>query len=50
MNISLRNRWRLFTQQMSQNDGGGAAAIWGAITGTLANQTDLQNALDNKLK
>lgn len=28
--------------------GGGTAAAWGGITGTLANQTDLQTALDAK--
>ena len=27
--------------------GGGGSATWGNITGNLANQTDLQNALDN---
>ena len=29
--------------------GGGGAASWGSITGTLSNQTDLQTALDAKL-
>lgn len=29
--------------------GGGGAAVWGSITGTLSNQTDLQSALDAKL-
>lgn len=29
--------------------GGGAAAAWGSITGTLSDQTDLQNALNLKL-
>lgn len=28
---------------------GGGGAVWGAITGTLSNQTDLQNALNAKL-
>ena len=28
--------------------GGGGGATWGTITGTLSNQTDLQNALDGK--
>lgn len=28
--------------------GGGGAAVWGGITGTLANQTDLQSALNAK--
>jgi len=31
-----------------QSSGGGAAAEWGAITGTLSSQTDLQAALDAK--
>jgi len=29
--------------------GGGGSSIWGTITGFLANQTDLQNALDAKV-
>lgn len=28
--------------------GGGGSATWGSITGTLSNQTDLQNALNSK--
>ena len=28
---------------------GGGGGVWGAITGTLSNQTDLQTALDNKV-
>ena len=28
--------------------GGGGEAVWGGITGTLSNQTDLKNALDAK--
>lgn len=32
----------------SGSGGGSGAAVWGAITGTLANQTDLQNALNEK--
>lgn len=28
---------------------GGAAAAWGSVTGTLSDQTDLQNALDSKV-
>lgn len=31
------------------SSGGGGAAIWGDITGTLANQTDLSTALDAKV-
>ncbi|MCP5367682.1 MAG: hypothetical protein H6907_11540 [Hyphomicrobiales bacterium] len=30
------------------SEGGGGAAVWGAVTGTLADQTDLQAALDGK--
>lgn len=29
--------------------GGGGSAVWGAITGTLSNQTDLQTALNGKV-
>lgn len=31
------------------SDGGGSSATWGDISGTLSNQTDLQNALDSKV-
>lgn len=34
---------------VSYSDGSGGAAVWGGITGTLSNQTDLQTALDAKL-
>ena len=34
---------------VSYSDGSGGAAVWGGITGTLSNQTDLQTALDGKL-
>lgn len=30
--------------------GGGTAPVWGNITGTLSNQTDLQNALNSKVE
>jgi hypothetical protein len=33
---------------VSYSGGGGGAAVWGTITGTLSNQTDLQTALDGK--
>jgi len=33
---------------VSGTGGGGGSAIWGDITGLLSNQTDLQNALDDK--
>ena len=37
----------LTTKQYVDNSSGGSS--WGAITGTLSNQTDLQSALDDKL-
>ena len=33
---------------VSYSGGGSGAAVWGSITGTLSNQTDLQNALNAK--
>ena len=33
---------------VSYSGGGSGAAVWGGITGTLSNQTDLQNALNAK--
>lgn len=30
--------------------GGGGASVWGAITGTISDQTDLQSALDEKIE
>lgn len=33
---------------VDDNSGGGGGGTWGSITGTLADQTDLQNALDLK--
>lgn len=47
MSNSLLKRFKLFTSTIAS--GGGAAAAWGAITGTLSDQTDLQTALDGKL-
>lgn len=35
--------------EISFEQPGSASAVWGSITGTLSNQTDLQNALDAKL-
>lgn len=29
--------------------GGGGGGVWGSITGTLSNQSDLQTALDSKV-
>lgn len=34
---------------VSYGDGGGGASVWGQITGTLSDQTDLQNALNAKV-
>ena len=36
------------TSTMDVMDGSGGDAIWGSITGTLSNQTDLQTALNAK--
>jgi nitrogen fixation protein len=33
----------------AKSTGGGGGSTWGSITGTLSNQTDLQNALDTKV-
>lgn len=33
----------------AKSTGGGGSSTWGSITGTLSNQTDLQNALDAKV-
>lgn len=35
---------------VSSGGGGGGAGVWGSITGTLSNQTDLQTALDARLR
>jgi len=37
------------TSTLEQGYEGGGSAIWGMITGTLSNQTDLQTALNSKL-
>jgi hypothetical protein len=46
LDTNLIYRWSgsIYVQVAS----GGGGATWGAITGTLSNQTDLQNALDGK--
>jgi hypothetical protein len=33
---------------ISGGGGGGGSTVWGGISGTLSNQTDLDNALDGK--
>jgi len=38
----------VFNDAYALSGEGGGASAWGAITGTLSNQTDLQNALDGK--
>lgn len=47
MSNSLFKRFKLFTTTIA--NGGSASAAWGAITGTLSDQTDLQTILDTKL-
>lgn len=37
-------------QGVLSSSGGGGSAAWGSITGTLSDQTDLQNALNTKLQ
>lgn len=49
MSYFSRERWKLFTTAFTGSGGSGGPTIWGAITGTLSNQTDLQTALNNKL-
>ncbi len=48
MSNSLVKKWKLFTTTV-KSGGGVGAAVWGTITGTLSDQTDLQAALDSKL-
>jgi len=46
---SAASKWQFTNDGTSYTDiGSGSAAIWGAITGTLSNQTDLNNALAGK--
>ena len=47
MSNSLFKKFKLFTSTMGS--AGIGAAVWGTITGTLSDQTDLQDALDGKL-
>ena len=37
------------TEWANESGGGGGSVAWGSITGTLSDQTDLQNALNGKL-
>ena len=48
MSNTLFQRFKLFTATMASS-GGVGAPVWGAITGLLSNQTDLQDALNAKL-
>lgn len=41
-------KWDSATREWKNGVGGGGAATWGSITGTLSSQTDLQTALDAK--
>ena len=43
----MANTWKKI--KIDGSGGGGGAAVWGSITGTLSSQTDLQTALNGKL-
>lgn len=45
---SLFKKFKIFTDALASS-GGSVSAAWGAINGTLSDQTDLQNALNSKL-
>lgn len=49
--VSTSTTYKVTVAQITAlvSGGGGGGAVWGGITGTLANQTDLQTALNNKL-
>jgi len=44
----IKNIKKIFSQSSTSSGGSGGSTIWGAITGLLSNQTDLQDALDDK--
>lgn len=48
MSSLIKDLRRLFNAHVTSGSGTGAA-VWGAITGVLSSQTDLQSALDAKL-
>ena len=43
------SRLKIISQKGATSSGGGGSTIWGAITGFLSNQTDLQTVLDSKV-
>ena len=45
-NVQITTTENITTVNINENTGSGA--VWGAISGNLSNQTDLQNALDSK--
>lgn len=47
--MTFFSRFKIISQKIAASGGSGAAAVWGGITGALSNQTDLQDALDDKL-
>ncbi len=49
INESTNNQPPNSTYWIPMASGGGGSAAWGAITGTLSDQTDLKNALNDKL-
>ena len=46
--MSFFSRLKIISQKAVAAASSGGSSVWGAITGTLSNQTDLQNALDAK--
>ncbi len=48
MSNSLFKKFKIFTSTISSS-GSGGSSVWGAITGLLSNQTDLQSVLDAKV-
>lgn len=48
--ITIQDTIFMGTAAPASGGGGSVEAVWGAITGTLSNQTDLQDALDAKLE
>ena len=46
--VQTESGQQLCVKTVNMGGGGGGGAAWGAITGTLSDQTDLKNALDDK--
>jgi hypothetical protein len=45
----MTNKYDKILDAYREEDGGTGSSTWGSITGTLSNQTDLQNALNLKI-